>query len=82
MTIATVPLIMARVAAATESSPIAVFYTSSKEPNRLNTFFADTVGTQQLMRKEPENLVGVFHNNHEKQLVAIQLVSALKQNRI
>lgn len=82
MSLATVPVIMERIRAATPKSPIAVFYSARGDDNRLKAVFADTVLTVQALRREKHNLIGVYHQDMEPGLIQAGLFSALKLHAV
>ena len=74
MSIATVAHTMLRIHGASVKSPILVLRT--KEPNRLDSFFASTVVSKQMIWGRHPDIVGVYHCGMD----LLQVKKELKQN--
>ncbi len=64
MSFSTLSNILLRIKYAEPGSPIAVF--SCPQPGRLNAVFANTVITQNLIRRQDPTLIGVFDGTEEE----------------
>lgn len=70
--------IKARILAANDESPIAVFTIVRDNVKRLTAVFADTRHTHQLIVNKHPDLVGVFHRLSDLSEVKAKLNAALK----
>lgn len=71
MSLTTLDIAMSRIELALPHSPIAVFRTDV--PRRLNTVFANTAMTQDLIRGQSSRLIGVFHGQMNLERVRVEL---------
>jgi hypothetical protein len=70
--------IKARILAANDESPIAVFTIMRDDVKHLTAVFADTRHTYQLILNKHPDLVGVFHRGSDFSEVKAKLNAALK----
>ena len=78
MTISTIPLIQARIKAATTKSPIAVFKLPVGPHGLLASVFGSTFRTQQSIRQGDPLFVGYFHNQMDVDVVWATLTIAAR----
>lgn len=74
MSIHTPEIILRRISAAEQNSPIAVFHCN--RPGHLRAVFADTYSSRQEIQNK-ESLVGVFHKDMDPAIISKELDDAV-----